>query len=353
MQSQTLPVILFLATLFGKALCGFLNVSIDDTTGDPTTGARIAYGPTSAWTSSTTPCAVSQIQDDETFNKTWHSAVYTADVDSVWASTSFTGNAVYVWGILSPCSNVGDAIIGFTIDGQPMGKFRHSSGNSSTFQYGVLLFSTTGLNNTNHTLVMGVGGGSQTAYAMLDSISYTTFVEDQPTSTAPPSATKSSPNTTSSRSSTSTFGVSTTTRLTSGPPFSDQSATPSAGAAGNSSASADGSQSTTTSSSQVSTGTLVGGLVGGCAAVAAAFILARWIWAVRQKKTLSDLEERYQYIDRDDLDCKSVEMREEVKRRDPSILNIARMRESVLRSSKKLFPVMLLPSRDSFPSTQR
>lgn len=83
---------------------------------------------------------------------------------------------MYVWGILAPCSgpNISEASIGFTIDGKPTGKFKQSSANNSdAFQYNVLLFSSTGLNNTNHTLVMGVGGGNQTAYAILDRITYT------------------------------------------------------------------------------------------------------------------------------------------------------------------------------------
>ena len=55
-----------------------------------------------------------------------------------------------------------------------MGKYRQpSSKDPDTFQYSVLLFSATGLNNAHHTLVMGVGGGKQNAYAILDSITYT------------------------------------------------------------------------------------------------------------------------------------------------------------------------------------
>ena len=79
-----------------------------------------------------------------------------------------------MWGILASCSNISEASIGFTIDGKAVGKFKEpSANNSKTVQYNALLFSATGLNDTNHTLVMGVGGGNQTAYAILDRIVYT------------------------------------------------------------------------------------------------------------------------------------------------------------------------------------
>jgi len=351
------PLILFFSTLFGHTCCGFLNATIDDTAGDPTTGARIVYGPSNAWASSNSPCPPFDIQSNKAFDNTWHSAIYSQEVNPVWASVNFTGNAVYVWGILAPClgPDVGDATIGFTVDGVPIDKFRQASDTkSNAFQYDVLLFSATGLNNMNHTLVMGIGGGSKNAYAILDRISYTRVVEDHPSTTALPSAANLSPSTTTTRTSNPTQEGSTASALANTQSASAQTTTSSAGAAGSSITSTDASQGTSTSnSSQAVTGTIVGGLIGGCAALAAAFLIARWIWAIRQKKTFSDLEERYQYIDRDNLDCKSVEMREEFKPRDSSVKSIARMRESVLRSSKKLFPVMLLTSgRDSLPSTQ-
>ncbi|KLO18719.1 hypothetical protein SCHPADRAFT_886012 [Schizopora paradoxa] len=342
-------IVILLTTLIGNVSCGFLNVSIDDTSGDPTTGAHVTYGPTNAWSSSGTPCSPLDIQSDKVYNKTWHTGVYTNNTDPVWASVPFTGSAIYVWGVLATCSgsNISEASIGFTIDGKAMGKFKEPSTNASdAVQYNVLLFSSTGLNNTNHTLIMGVGGGNQSAYAILDKIVYTVSVADQPSSTISSTLTTTrTPNITSSRQ--SSLRSTATLQASS---MNNTTITSVSSAAESTSTSADASQNTAVSSSKVATGTIVGGLLGGCAAVAVAFLLTRWIWAARQRKAQSDLEDRYQFIDRDNLDCSSVEMQEN-KSRDPSVLNISRMRDSVLRSSKKLFPVMLLPNRDGFPST--
>lgn len=56
-------------------LASLVNVTIDDTFGDPQTGALVIYSPASAWENGTRACStacVARPDPDKLYNGTWH-----------------------------------------------------------------------------------------------------------------------------------------------------------------------------------------------------------------------------------------------------------------------------------------
>lgn len=65
--------------LFQRALASLANVTIDDTFGDPQTGARIVYSPVSAWENGAQACSTScaaRPDPRQLCNGTWHETIF-------------------------------------------------------------------------------------------------------------------------------------------------------------------------------------------------------------------------------------------------------------------------------------
>lgn len=87
-------VALFPCLLFARlaAYASFVNVTIDDTYGDPSTGAQIVYTPTGAWKSGTEHCD-SCPSPLEFSNNSYHYALFerTIPTDHRIATVMFNG----------------------------------------------------------------------------------------------------------------------------------------------------------------------------------------------------------------------------------------------------------------------
>ena len=94
-------IFLTIATLahFPRASAALVNVTIDDTLGDPRTGAQIVYGPAGVWKVGQT-CTTCTAHPDpsELVNGTWHDGTFSAAVENgnvsnqlLTAAVSFEG----------------------------------------------------------------------------------------------------------------------------------------------------------------------------------------------------------------------------------------------------------------------
>lgn len=94
--------------LSSPVLCSLVNVTIDDTLGDPTNGQQIVYSPAGAWNEGQDcPSCSAQPSSSDTFDGTWHDATYNptgagTDINNfpgqiIVASVTFTGNPLYAY----------------------------------------------------------------------------------------------------------------------------------------------------------------------------------------------------------------------------------------------------------------
>ncbi|KAL0947680.1 hypothetical protein HGRIS_013768 [Hohenbuehelia grisea] len=156
------------------------NVTVDDTLGDPTTGAQIVYSPQAAWNDGRS-CSVCQAhpQDTSLINQgTWRDTSYdpTHPIDNLSASFRFNGSAVYVFCILAlfPSDPYGASDMSFFIDGRNVSRFAQPApATAMGYQYNVPVFSSGPLPPGEHTLTIQVGSPDGTFVTMLlDSIVY-------------------------------------------------------------------------------------------------------------------------------------------------------------------------------------
>ncbi|KAJ7573507.1 hypothetical protein C8J56DRAFT_982375 [Mycena floridula] len=176
------PFLLALSFLFfcHSALC--LNVTIDDSFGDPKDSAKIVYSPVGVWTYGPdcgTECTAKP-NISNTYENGWRDASqlnFTAD--SVNATMVFNGTGVAVYGILDK-TQANPTDLTFTIDGD--NPFHYYSPNqdpaaSPPFQYNVQFFAVENLPAGVHTLVMEVGSAKPQdvikSTVLLDYITYT------------------------------------------------------------------------------------------------------------------------------------------------------------------------------------
>ena len=159
-----------------------VNVTVDDTFGDPNTGSIPEYSPNSAaaqWHegSSTENCycniGPSILDLTRIYKQTWHDTTNYDSENPVAITVHFTGSAVYVFNILPntlPYTATA-AHISFSIDGEDVGLFIHSPNAGATILYNQLVYNSTGLRYGSHTLTMAVGNGS---LILFDYLVYTT-----------------------------------------------------------------------------------------------------------------------------------------------------------------------------------
>ncbi|KAM5532361.1 hypothetical protein V8D89_013955 [Ganoderma adspersum] len=196
------PLVLFLSLFFAPATSSLVNITVDDTFGDPNTGLSPAYLPNqpTPWHpgSPTGTCPQCNIQPStldlsQIYNKTWHDATRKPSAVPPTITISFSGSAVYVFNIVpnTLSGTVTNADISFAIDNEYVGSFIRHADNTSDILYNHLVYSNTTLQDGIHTLVMSAGGTGQ-SLILFDYLIYTTE-SNSTTLFPPPSGSQSIP----------------------------------------------------------------------------------------------------------------------------------------------------------------
>ncbi|KAJ7578698.1 hypothetical protein C8J56DRAFT_968837 [Mycena floridula] len=192
MVSRFSFLLLFLLGFHCHALAKLVNITIDDTLGDPSTGAQIVYYPADAWHTNDTcggDCQGTPNSKDA-YSKTWHGSTFDVNKPTypntiLQATASFSGSAVYVYCVLpfnrtrGPPSNMT-----FLVDGKRVGAFVQdvnspNPADGSQFGFNSLVFSTTNLSDTAHTLTLQNGHvDGPKSQVILDYITYSTNDND-------------------------------------------------------------------------------------------------------------------------------------------------------------------------------
>ncbi|KAJ7225969.1 hypothetical protein GGX14DRAFT_642160 [Mycena pura] len=185
-----------------------INTTIDDTTGDPFTGAHVTYSPPDAWHSLDTCIAnastcTPNLNVQRLSSGTWHESTFSANDASnghpnvpLTASVSFNGSAVYIFCAISQSRTDpdGDSDMTFYLDGVPVGSFAEPAPGIAGFDYNVPVFANPAISPGPHTLIIQNGhqnGG--TSLLILDSIVYTRNDDTALASDTAPTAATSSP----------------------------------------------------------------------------------------------------------------------------------------------------------------
>ncbi|RPD58421.1 hypothetical protein L227DRAFT_505389 [Lentinus tigrinus ALCF2SS1-6] len=169
---------------FTRVSAALVNVTIDDTFGDPTTGNQIVYDPPGVWKVGQN-CSDCTAQPDRSqlVNGTWHDGTFSAIDENgnvsnqlLTAAVTFQGVAVYVYCVVTHSfrSPVGNSDMSFFIDGILVGNFVQPPTGDTTYQYNVPVYVNESLPFGSHTIaiVNGHPSGNQ-SLTLLDRIVYT------------------------------------------------------------------------------------------------------------------------------------------------------------------------------------
>ncbi|KAH9891100.1 hypothetical protein C8Q73DRAFT_651697 [Cubamyces lactineus] len=185
-----------LATISASA--ALVNVTIDDTYGDPINGAQVTYEPLDAWNVGQS-CTACTAHPDPTLahNGTWHDGtvqagstqLLTAMTRFEGALQSFSGVAVYVYCIVtrSSVSPDGNSDMTFFIDGEPVGAFVQPPDGDTAYDYNVPVYTNMSLAAGAHEIVILAGQpNGNKSLILLDYIVYTFVIQDaeQPLNTS-------------------------------------------------------------------------------------------------------------------------------------------------------------------------
>ncbi|KAJ6589158.1 hypothetical protein B0H19DRAFT_922909 [Mycena capillaripes] len=136
------------------------NRTIDDEKGDPVTDYLPVYAPPNSWNRNG-DCQICSVDPDpnRTVEHTWHDITQFDASSPSSVNITFTGSAIYLFGIvpndvqngISPKFSTVD--LTFTLDGVAYPGYTHLPDNSSGILYNVSFFVAEGLRNESHTLV--------------------------------------------------------------------------------------------------------------------------------------------------------------------------------------------------------
>ncbi|TBU46568.1 hypothetical protein BD309DRAFT_840655, partial [Dichomitus squalens] len=158
-----------------------VNVTIDDTFGDPATGDQISYAPEGTWQPVSCAGCTAKPNPSQVSNSTWHEGTFNPDGargsdQLLSAAVSFEGVAVYVFCVVthSFTSPVGNSDMSFFLDGNLVGTFQQPPNGNATYEYNVPVYVNESLPPGQHTIVVVNGElGGNTSLTLLDYIVYT------------------------------------------------------------------------------------------------------------------------------------------------------------------------------------
>ncbi|KAF9063869.1 hypothetical protein BDP27DRAFT_1426428 [Rhodocollybia butyracea] len=188
-----------------------VNRSIDDGFGDSVTGLKPVFLPTTGgldiWRNETCPPSICTIipPTSSAFDETYTQSTVRAG-EEINITFDFTGVALYVFFIIANIKPPIQAttIANFTLDGSLVGNFYHEpDSNAPEFQFNILAFSKTDLQNTNHEMIISAMGSSEPIVLIFDYALYT-FMNALPKSNSSSTNATSTAETSSTSSCTST-----------------------------------------------------------------------------------------------------------------------------------------------------
>ncbi|KAJ2933746.1 hypothetical protein H1R20_g3393, partial [Candolleomyces eurysporus] len=166
-------------------LAALVNRTIDDTAGDSVTGLKPVYFPPPAslrmWKDHTCPLndCVTRPDLNQTFGNSYTAATFRSWQSSKMSITlRFTGSAIYTFFILVNYAGRAGVIsrtdCKFVLDNGPAVSYLHMPDRSkANIMYNQLVFSKTGLANTEHTLEIITEGLTYQTYVNFDYAIYT------------------------------------------------------------------------------------------------------------------------------------------------------------------------------------
>ena len=192
-----------------------VNITIDDTFGDSTTGAVPAYSINGhAWNAGSPTesancggCNIysSLLNLSQVLYGTWHDTTPTTSDLPTTVTVQFIGSAVYVFNILPntlPATTT-LANISFSIDGEHVGNFTRSPKSGTAILYNQLVYQNTTLNYGPHILAMTPSSDS---LIIFDYLLYTAQANDTTSSSTPDGSSQSSSSSSGQPASTTTPG---------------------------------------------------------------------------------------------------------------------------------------------------
>ncbi|KAM5536345.1 hypothetical protein V8D89_009997 [Ganoderma adspersum] len=224
LRRRLLPCLLLLIVPVSTTL---VNMTIDDTDGDPIGDPILTFSPSGQWYPGQTcpTCSVhsgntsSTIDVSQVFDGTWHESTFVpgvpGDPNNI-VNVTYTGSAVYVYNIIA--NEIPSATtltqVNFFVDGVFVGNYEHAPQSTGpTFAYGVLVYANVSIPYGRHNFIMAAQGPN-TSLILFDYMMYTQ--DRPPTSLDGSSSTDSisSPSSASSlrATSTSTSGSSKSSR---------------------------------------------------------------------------------------------------------------------------------------------
>ncbi|TFK76726.1 hypothetical protein BDN72DRAFT_890540 [Pluteus cervinus] len=189
---------LVFSTFFRLAECVLVNATIDDTVPDPISGATISYSPAAAWNDGPS-CQNCTAHPDpnQMISGTWHDATFNPQPGSnnfpntpLFATTTFTGSAVYVICALAQSTNfpAGNSDMTFFIDNDLVGTFELPAPGGTGYAYRVPVYSNTSLEPGRHQITIQNGhANGPKSLILLDAVIYS-FNEEPSTPQPPPSS---------------------------------------------------------------------------------------------------------------------------------------------------------------------
>ncbi|KAI0793311.1 hypothetical protein C8Q75DRAFT_712891 [Abortiporus biennis] len=158
------------------------NVTVDDSSPDPLSGAQIVYTPPGIWQAGQN-CSNCTARPDPTgaMEQTWHDSYHAqgqpGDPNVVPAITfQFQGTALYVYCILghSNINPISNSDMSFFLDGQFVGSFFRLADGGTNFDFNVPVYVNTSIPDGTHTFVLQNGHiGDLAALVLFDYFVYT------------------------------------------------------------------------------------------------------------------------------------------------------------------------------------
>ncbi|KAF9445378.1 hypothetical protein P691DRAFT_805741 [Macrolepiota fuliginosa MF-IS2] len=167
---------LYLLALFSPVRLALVNVTVDDSGQDPITNRSIIYGLGYNAGQDCGDCLVTTmggLDPGKTYMRSWHDSTYKGGPLPCMASFTFTGSAIYVFGILAGAGGPWSPSIDiqFYIDERLMSTFQRTLPTELT--YNVPYFAIDNLTNSEHSLTILNGEvGKNQSLALIDYLVY-------------------------------------------------------------------------------------------------------------------------------------------------------------------------------------